>query len=144
MATTPTQHQPAVLVRFTAALATLTVHIAVRSLRFDRVTAAVNLLVGQSRRAATTEEAVRVLQTIDSGADLLPVRVACLERSLTAVVLLALRRRRITWCLGVRRPPLTWHGWIADTDHTPIGEPPIHVTYHAVRTLPMINETATR
>jgi hypothetical protein len=59
-----------------------------------------------------------------------------MERSLTAVVLLALRRRGVTWHTGIRTPPLTAHAWLTDTTGEPIGEPSSASTYSPLLTIP--------
>lgn len=106
-----------------AACVGLIVHLALRVTRFNHVTAAIRWLAGTTRRHATPGEVISMLHAVDTAATVIPVRVACLERSLTAVVLLAARRRGVTWQLGVRIPPLATHAWLADATGTPIGEP---------------------
>ncbi|MGH3280306.1 MAG: lasso peptide biosynthesis B2 protein [Trebonia sp.] len=41
-----------------------------------------------------------------------PGRAACLEQSLAAVLLGAVRRRRLDWCLGVAADPYRFHAWV--------------------------------
>lgn len=45
----------------------------------------------------------------------------CLERSLSAVVLLRLRGRWATWCTGVHTRPFAAHAWL-EVDDQPVGE----------------------
>lgn len=118
-----------------AACAALLVWAALRWLSFDRVTTTVTRSMRWTRRSATVDEALRVLRSIDYAARFLPFRVACLERSLTAVLLLAARRRGVTWCMGVRTPPLASHAWIADQDGVPIGEPHTTAQYRTLRAI---------
>ena len=129
-----------VLPTLTGACTTLVVWFALRLLRFNHVTATVRLLARTPRRFATTDETLRALYTVDAGAALLPVRVACLERSLAAVVLLTARRRGITWCMGVRTPPLASHAWVTDQAGESIGEVSTTADY---RTLLEISPVAT-
>lgn len=53
-----------------------------------------------------------------------PLRVACTEQSLGAVLAAAILRRRLIWCLGVRfsPPPVEYHAWAYLPDHGPVGE----------------------
>lgn len=106
-----------------AACVGLIVHLTLRVARFNHVMATVRWLAATTSRHATPGEVIRVLHTVDAAAKLIPVRVACLERSLTAVVLLAARGGGVTWRLGVRTPPLATHAWLVDTTGEPIGEP---------------------
>lgn len=77
---------------------------------------------GPRVRPATVTEASHACAAIDTGARWLPFRVACLERSVSAYLILATRRRRARWQLGVSAaPPLVVHAWIT-ADGQPIGE----------------------
>ncbi|MBV9013943.1 MAG: lasso peptide biosynthesis B2 protein [Pseudonocardiales bacterium] len=106
-----------------------------RVARFNHVTAAVRWLADTTRRHATPDEVMRMLHAVDAAATLIPVRVACLERSLTAVVLLAARRRGVTWQLGVRTPPLATHAWLVDATGKPIDEPLTTAAYRPLITV---------
>lgn len=118
-----------------AALIGLMVRLTVRAARFDHVTAAVRWLVSTTRRDATRDEVLRVLRAVDAGAVWVPVRIACLERSLTAVVLLAARRSGVTWQMGVRTPPLAAHAWLVDPRGEPIGEASTTAAYRPLITI---------
>jgi len=62
-------------------------------------------------RANGTVEAVR------RAARWYPGRAACLERSLAAVLLAIIARRRLDWCLGAVPDPYRFHAWVAvDSD----------------------------
>lgn len=58
-------------------------------------------------RASGTVEAVR------RAARWYPGRAACLERSLAAVLLAIVVRRRLDWCLGAVPDPYRFHAWVA-------------------------------
>ncbi|WP_184728790.1 lasso peptide biosynthesis B2 protein [Saccharopolyspora phatthalungensis] len=128
MATPPAGPHVSWSARCAGAAAATIAWLAVRCLRFDRTVWLVQHLVsGTGRRLATAREAEAMLRAIDEGAAWLPMRVACLERSLAAVLLAAGWRRAITWCYGVRaRPPLTMHAWIS-TPTGPVGEREEHI-----------------
>ena len=126
---------PGIATTATAACVALLVRLAVRTARFDRVIAAVGWLAGTTRREATTDEVSRALGAVDAAAAWVPARIACLERSLTATVLLAARRRGVTWRMGVRTPPLAAHAWLADLHGEPIGEPMTTADYRPLITI---------
>jgi hypothetical protein len=127
--------QPGIVATAIAALAGLLVRIALRTARFDRITSAVRWLAGTTRRDATRDDLLRVLQAVDAGASWLPVRIACLERSLTAVVLLATHRSGVTWRMGVRTPPVAAHAWLVDPAGELVGEPPTTAAYQPLITI---------
>lgn len=128
--------RPSVLLTASAGCVGLIVRLALRTARFNHVVAAVRWLAGTTRRDATPEQVMRVLHVVDAGASWVPVRIACLERSLTAVVLLAAGRRGVTWQIGVRTPPLTVHAWLVDaTTGDPIGEPSTTAAYRPLITI---------
>ncbi|WP_425503487.1 lasso peptide biosynthesis B2 protein [Jiangella mangrovi] len=52
-----------------------------------------------------------------------PARIACLEESAAANLLLALSGRRGRWTQGVAVDPLRFHAWLADHEGNPIEEP---------------------
>lgn len=118
-----------------AACVGLIVRFALRVTRFSHVMAAVRWLAGTTRRDATSGEVMHVLHAVDAAAAWVPVRIACLERSLTAVVLLAARRRGVTWQMGVRTPPLAAHAWLADATGEPLCEPPTTASYRPLITI---------
>jgi hypothetical protein len=62
-----------------------------------------------------------LLEALDQASAWLPLRIACLERSLAAMLWCGLRRRSVRWCLGVRTPPFAAHAWI-EINGQPVGE----------------------
>lgn len=64
------------------------------------------------RRAATPRQAATTVAAVSLAARRYPGRAACLERSLAAVLLCALRRRRLDWCLGSASNPYRFHAWV--------------------------------
>jgi hypothetical protein len=51
-----------------------------------------------------------------------PGRLACLERSLTCVLALAIRRQAVDWCFGAATDPRSFHAWI-EADGIPVVHP---------------------
>jgi hypothetical protein len=77
------------------------------------------------RRGAGPEEAAATVATVDWAARRYPWRAACLERSLTAVLLAAAVGRRLDWCLGAAPDPYRFHAWVeAQGRPIPAGDDP--------------------
>lgn len=64
------------------------------------------------RRVAGSQEAAATVATVDWAARRYPGRAACLEQSLTAVLLAAAVGRRLDWCLGAAPDPYRFHAWV--------------------------------
>jgi hypothetical protein len=90
-------------------------------LGFARVVALARWNARTGRRSATASEAASITTALGEAARHRSGRIACLERSLAAVLLAGLRRRRVTWCIGARLMPYGSHAWI-EVDGQPIGE----------------------
>lgn len=121
MATAP--RRAPVKLRLALAVGTvLLTRVTLRWLRFHHVVGIVRRLQRRPRRPASPCEVLAVLAAIDAAAAWLPCRVACLERSLTAVVLLAGRRRGVIWHMGIRTPPFAMHAWLSLTTGRILGE----------------------
>lgn len=54
----------------------------------------------------------RTVAAVSRAARLYPGRSACLELSLAAVLLAAVRRRRLDWCFGSAANPYQFHAWV--------------------------------
>lgn len=108
--------------------------VALRSVRFDRIEGMAHWLAYCARCPASAVEIEVMLTAIDRASRWLPVRVACLERSLAVVLWCGLRRRSVCWRIGVRTPPFTAHSWIEAASH-PVGElVPVH-SYQPILTI---------
>jgi len=139
MAAPPPDTRPGSARTVVAALAVTIVRTGVLVLPFWWITGFVRVV--NTGRAASRSEVVRVLGAVDAAARTLPFRIACLERSLAGLALLAARRRRVTWCLGVRRaPPIALHAWLADTTGTPVADSDTTSTYRPILTVPSDEE----
>lgn len=107
--------------------------------RNDRaMTRLLRLLVASRRLVqvrARSAEAAQAVTAVRSAARWMPVRVACLEESVGAVVFLALRGRSVTWCHGVATDPYCLHAWI-ECDGRPVAEPASTSRYTILRTMP--------
>jgi hypothetical protein len=97
-----------------------------------RAVAVLKRLLG--RRAATREQAERAVRAVPYAARRHPGRVACLELSLGAVMMLALTGRSLHWCLGSTGDLLRFHAWV-EVDHAPVappGDPDADGPFHEV------------
>jgi hypothetical protein len=115
---------PAAVSRGRRALAwviTGAVAVAVRCVRFHRIERLARWLMRPTRRSADAVEIEIMLAAIDRASRWLPVRVACLERSLAVVLWCGLLRRSVCWRIGVRSPPFTGHAWV-EAGGRPVGE----------------------
>jgi hypothetical protein len=95
--------------------------------------------LGRCRRPATAEQAAQAVHAIRRVGALLPGRVACLEESAAAVMLLAASRLRVDWCHGVAADPIRLHAWV-ETDHGPVAEPASTARYTPIRMIPDRNQ----
>lgn len=64
------------------------------------------------RTAEPVRRAEHLLAAVQGAARRFPGRAACLETSLAAVLLAAVRRRRLDWCLGAFTDPYRFHAWV--------------------------------
>jgi hypothetical protein len=64
------------------------------------------------RRAATLPQARTSVAAVSHAARHYPGRAACLEQSLAAVLMTAVARRRLDWCLGSAHDPYRFHAWV--------------------------------
>lgn len=85
-------------------------------------------------RTATIPEVRMALASARSVTRYYPGRLACLEMTLTVVLMSALLGRRVDWCFGFAVDPLTYHAWV-EVEGVPVVEPmddPILPTYRQV------------
>ncbi|MGI5187668.1 lasso peptide biosynthesis B2 protein [Promicromonospora sp. CA-289599] len=123
-----------------AAAAALVVTLAVRSLgQSARAMSRLTVLAATAARLTATpshaDEAERVVSAVRWASRWLPFRIACLEESIAAVLVLAARRRSVTWCHGVAPDPVQFHAWI-QTHGSPVAEPPTTSRYTVLHTIP--------
>lgn len=65
------------------------------------------------RSALPAGRASRTVEAVRWAARWYPGRAACLERSLAAVLLAIIVRRRLDWCLGAVPDPYRFHAWVS-------------------------------
>lgn len=93
--------------------------------RFGRVVTLARWSARRIQREAPESEALSMSMAVRRAAFHRSGRVACLEVSLATVILAALHRRSVRWCIGARLMPYASHAWI-EIDGRPVGEPDNH------------------
>jgi hypothetical protein len=89
---------------------------------FGRLVQLTEWAARRARRPATHDDAARAVNAVRWAGRHWPARVACLEESVAATILLGLRRLQVTWCHGVAADPIHLHAWIQAGDR-PVAEP---------------------
>lgn len=128
VAITPPSVRPRRALRAAASPCLLAAITALRVLPFRRVLATTRFLTVKARRVATAEEAEEILAAVRQTASWWPGRAACLETSVAAAWLAALRGTAVSWHHGARTAPYAFHAWIS-VNGTPIAEPPTTLAY---------------
>lgn len=124
-----------------AAMAALGVVLAVLGIgrKQTRLARLCQLLTMTSRlasRPATTALTARAINAVRRVGLLAPGRIACLEESAAAFLILAAGRRRVYWCHGVAADLVRLHAWLRINDRDPIAEPPSTHQFTALRIIP--------
>ncbi|MBH5337768.1 lasso peptide biosynthesis B2 protein [Streptomyces pactum] len=78
---------------------------------------------GRSLPPPTREHASLAVRSVRWVARAFPARVACLEESTTAALLLAVGGRGGAWRHGIATDPIRMHAWICDSHDQPVEEP---------------------
>ncbi len=76
------------------------------------------------RRAATEGEISAAVNAVRRAGLWLPMRIACLENSVAAVVILGQAGLIARWCHGASADPLRVHAWVETCSGVPVAEPP--------------------
>ncbi|MET9293321.1 lasso peptide biosynthesis B2 protein [Streptomyces sp. NPDC003077] len=107
-----------------AAAVGLLLALALLRLPFRHTVRAVRWARRAGRRPLAPERAEALIAAVRHAGHLWPVRCACAETSLGAVLAAALLGRRLAWCLGARfaPPPTAYHAWAEVPGHGPVGE----------------------
>lgn len=124
-----------VLAALAVTVALVAVHVGRKGSSIARVTALLTWAQTTRLRPATAKRAERAVYAVRRVGRIIPGRMACLEESTAAAVLLAALRRRVTWCHGVAGDPITFHAWL-QTDDLPVAEPRSTGRYTIIRAIP--------
>jgi hypothetical protein len=106
-----------------------------RDRSFARITRLLTAVASRPHRPATSSMVAEALHCVRTIASVLPFRVACLEETAAAMLVLALRGRRAGWCHGVAADPIRLHAWIA-LDDQPAAEPVSTARYTPLLQIP--------
>lgn len=93
-----------------------------RSRSFARIIALLTAAARWPHRRAEHAAVQYALHCVRNLAAIVPFRVACLEETAAAMLVLALTGRRAGWCHGVAADPIRFHAWIT-LDGQPVAEP---------------------
>lgn len=106
-----------------------------RSRSFHRIVRLLTVATGRPRRQAEPATVTRALHCVRNVASFLPFRIACLEETAAAMLVLALTGRRAGWCHGIAADPIRLHAWIALDGH-PVAEPASTTRYTPLLHIP--------
>ncbi|MFI8432550.1 lasso peptide biosynthesis B2 protein [Streptomyces sp. NPDC079020] len=101
----------------------------------NRLILALRASVCAARRPASPAEATEAVLSIRRSAWHAPVRTACLEESVAAVLLLSAHRLSVVWCHGIAADPVRLHAWVQTVDGGPVAEPPSTLDYTPALTI---------
>jgi hypothetical protein len=104
--------------------------------RMARLTRLLTWANRRTRRPASTTQANQAVHAVRRVGLLAPSRVACLEESAAATLMLAMYRRRVTWCHGAAADPIRLHAWVETDDGQPVAEPDSTRRYTKLRVIP--------
>ncbi len=96
-------------------------HVGRRSRSFSRIAALLTAATRWPRRQAEPASVEHALDCVRNVASVLPFRVACLEETAAAMLVLTLVGRRAGWCHGIAADPIRLHAWIT-LDGYPVAE----------------------
>ncbi len=132
--TTPCRTRPAATLLAGFALASVLAarEAGCRSRSFARIIALLTVVARWPRRRAEPAAVEHALHCVRNVASVLPFRIACLEETAAAMLVLALTGRRAGWCHGVAADPIRLHAWIA-LDGQPVAEPASTARYKTLR-----------
>ena len=99
----------------------ITRHVGRRSRSFSRIVALLTAATRWPHQRTETASVEHALHCVRNVASVLPFRVACLEETASAMLVLALSGRRAGWCHGIAADPIRLHAWITLDGH-PVAE----------------------
>ncbi|MFI1012648.1 lasso peptide biosynthesis B2 protein [Streptomyces sp. NPDC020965] len=110
--------------RCAARLGLIAAMLLLRLLPFQLTVRLVRLARRFGRRPLAPERAEDLVSAVRYAGRRWPVRIACMESSLAAVLAAAITGRKLNWCFGVRfvPPPVEYHAWAEAPGHGPVGE----------------------
>ncbi|KPM50530.1 hypothetical protein ACG83_04710 [Frankia sp. R43] len=105
----------------------------------SRMARLLRLLTWATRRARVDASADHLMEAVNAvrrAGTVMPGRVACLEESSAAFLLLAMGRKRVTWCHGAAADPVRLHAWVETDDGQRVAEPSSTARFGVLRAVP--------
>lgn len=97
-------------------------HVGRRSRSFSRIVVLFTTVTRWQHRQAEPASVEHALRCVRNVGSVLPFRVACLEETAAAMLVLAAVGQRAGWCHGVAADPIRFHAWLT-LDGQPVAEP---------------------
>ncbi|MGH3797622.1 MAG: lasso peptide biosynthesis B2 protein [Pseudonocardiaceae bacterium] len=110
-------------------------HAGCRRRSFARMLTLLRVSMRRHRRLATRQAVDQVLRSVRQIAYALPFRIACLEETIAAMLILTTTGRSAVWCQGVATDPIRLHAWLT-VDGVPVAEPTSTARYTALFHVP--------
>lgn len=85
---------------------------------------------------ASDDHGREAVHAVRRAARFMPGRVACLEESAAAVLVLAFERESATWCHGAAADPVRLHAWVETGTGYRVAEPSSTARFAVLRTIP--------
>lgn len=104
--------------------------------RMARLTRLLAAAMRHTTRSASPEDAHAAFYAVRRAGLVSLGRVACLEESAAAALLLAITGQRVTWCHGATADPIRLHAWVQTEDGQRVAEPPSTARFTVLRTIP--------
>ncbi|MFV2172555.1 lasso peptide biosynthesis B2 protein [Actinomadura sp. LOL_016] len=108
--------------------------------RMGRLIRLLSWACGHTTRNTSPENARRAVHAVRRAGSLFPSRIACLEESAAATLLLACSGHRVRWCHGVAADPVRLHAWIETCDRQPVAEAPSTLRFAVLLTIPVSDD----
>jgi Transglutaminase-like superfamily len=110
-------------------------HVGRRRRSFARMITLLRAATRWPGRCAARQAVDEALHCVRQMAYVLPWRIACLEESVAAMLVLAVIGQSVVWCHGVATDPIRLHAWLT-VNGVPVAEPASTVRYTPLLQIP--------
>lgn len=107
--------------RLIGLIALAVAYLSLRLLSLEKISILLKIFKRQSFHQITIHEAEVIWAAVRKSSLYFPGRTACLEFSLASTIFALVKRRSLTWCVGVAIDPIRAHAWI-EVDRKPFRE----------------------
>ncbi|MGH3978675.1 MAG: lasso peptide biosynthesis B2 protein [Pseudonocardiaceae bacterium] len=118
-------------------------HAGRRRRSFARMIALLRAATRRPCRHASPQAVDQALHCVRHMANFLPCRIACLEESIAAMLVLAATGQSAIWCHGVATDPIRLHAWLT-VNGVAVGEPASIARYTPLLQVPDASRTSSR